>query len=459
MRDGVRCQSLIEILPRGGGKSTGAELTCVAVGARKVRHYALYVCATQDQADDHVSNIAALLETPQLSAAYPQMAERLVGKFGNSKGWRRNRLRTAAGFTVDALGLDTAARGVKLENQRPDLLIVDDIDSENDTSETTAKRISTLTRKLLPAGLAHTAVLAVQNLVHPDSVFAQLADGRADMLRDRILSGPHPALKDAIYDEARGELLSGTPTWAGQDLAACRQFVTTWGLDAFRAECQHEPVALTGRFLPSMGLWDACQIALAPLGPHTPVVMALDAGESSDTFAVGLVGAHPTVPGGVAVYLSRAYVPDGTALDFDRIEADVLDLIRRYAVVELTYDPFLLGQFMRRLQATRRPLPPLEPFGQGAARLEADMGLLHLIEQRRIGHTGDTQLREHIDNANRKMDADGRRLRIVKRRHSLKIDLAVMLSMGAARWTGRLRSTGTAQAGGKRPQLEGYKAR
>ena len=87
------------------------------------------------------------------------------------------------------------------------------------------------------------------------------------------------------------------------------------------------------------------------------------------------------------------------------------------------------------------------------------MGLLHLIEQRRFGHTGDAVLREHIDNANRKMDADGRRLRIVKRRHSLKIDLAVMLSMGAARWTGRLRSTGTAQAGGKRPQLEGYKAR
>lgn len=435
--DGARVPPFVAIWPRGGAKSTTAELGCVALGHRRARHYTLYVCATQEQADDHVANIAGLLETPVLERHDREMAQRAVGKFGNSKGWRRNRLRTAAGFTVDALGLDTAARGVKLEEHRPDLIVIDDIDSESDSPQTTAKRIATLTRKLLPAGLPHTAVLAVQNIVHPDSVFAQLADGRADMLRDRILSGPHPALTDAVYDEARGALLDGVPTWAGQSLEACQQFVTTWGLDAFRAECQHEPVAMTGRFLPTMGLWDACQTALPPLGAHEPCILALDAGESNDAFATVLISAHPDIPGGVACRYARAYLPDGGPLDFDAIERDVRALLRAHAVTELVYDPMLMGQMIRRLEASGMPLPVLFPFPQGHARLEGDKGLLDLIEQRRFGHDGDAELRAHIDNANRKVDADGRRLRIVKRRQSQKIDLAVALSMGSARWLAR----------------------
>jgi hypothetical protein len=100
----------------------------VALGAREKRRYALYVSMTQEQADDHVANVAALLESPAIAAHYPALGQRLVGKFGNPKGWRRNRVRAASGFTVDAIGLDTAARGIKLEDARPDLIILDDID-------------------------------------------------------------------------------------------------------------------------------------------------------------------------------------------------------------------------------------------------------------------------------------------------------------------------------------------
>lgn len=448
MQPEVRPSPFVGIWDRGGGKSTTAELIVVALGARQIRRYCLYTCMTQEQADDHVANIAALLESTAFSTAYPQMSARMLGKFGSSKGWRRNRLRTASGFTVDALGLDTAARGIKIEDQRPDLIIIDDIDSEDDSTETTAKKLSRLTRKVLPVGIAHTAHMAIQNLVHPDSIFAQLADGRADMLKDRILSGPHPALLNAVYDEARSRIVSGIPTWAGRDLDACQQFVTTWGLDAFKAECQHEPIALTGRYLPSMGLWDACAVVLPPLSPHEPCVLAMDAGESNDTFATGLLSAHPAVPSGVAVRYARAYVPDGTALDFDEIEIDVRELGQHFAIQELAYDPFLLGQFIRRLArpatlyrkaALTVPLvfpafpAPCVPFPQGQARLEADKGLYDLVAERRWGHNGDPELRSHLDNANVKKSADGRQWRIVKRRYSQKIDLAVMCSMGAAR--------------------------
>lgn len=189
---GQRPESFLGVWGRGEAKSTSAEMGCVALGCRSKRRYVLYVCGTQDQADDHVGNIAAMLESPQVGRWYPEMADRLVGKFGNSKGWRRNRIRTASGFTVDALGLDTAARGVKLEDQRPDLIVVDDIDAHDDSPRLVAKKIDALTKKLLPAGAPDLAVLGIQNLVHRDGVFARLVDGRAKFLARRQVSAQCP---------------------------------------------------------------------------------------------------------------------------------------------------------------------------------------------------------------------------------------------------------------------------
>ena len=107
---------------RGGGKSMSAEAGVVALGARRCRRYVLYISETQEQADDHVGSIGTMLESQQIADSYPALSDRMMSKFGSSRGWRRNRLRTADGFTVDALGLDTAARGIKLDMDRPDLM-------------------------------------------------------------------------------------------------------------------------------------------------------------------------------------------------------------------------------------------------------------------------------------------------------------------------------------------------
>lgn len=262
IRSGRRPPPFVGIWPRGGAKSTSAELGVVAIGARGQRRYGLYICETQEQADDHVANIAALLETPALARAYPQLAARMVGKYGNSKGWRRNRLRTNAGFTIDAIGLDSAARGVKLEDARPDFMVIDDIDGELDSADVTAKKSKTLTRKLIPAGASDLAVLAIQNLVHPDSIFAQLVDGRADFLSDRHLSGPVPALRDLTYEQVDGRyrLVTGSPTWPGQDLDRCQEQVADMGLSAFLAECQHDVEP------PSGGMFDHLDFQHIELG-------------------------------------------------------------------------------------------------------------------------------------------------------------------------------------------------
>lgn len=241
----------VAIWPRGGAKSTSGELGVTAVGARGRRRYVLYVSETQDQADDHVGNIASMLESTRLAELYPAMGERLIGKFGNYKGWRRNRIRTATGFTVDAIGLDTAARGVKLEENRPDLIVLDDLDGALDSPGVIDRKVTGLTRTLLPARAEHAAVLAVQNLVSRNGIFGKLAgvaEEPADFLALRTLSGPIPAIEGLVLDkreDGSALITAGTPTWEGQDIAICQAEMDTDGATAFLIECQHE-VTLRG---------------------------------------------------------------------------------------------------------------------------------------------------------------------------------------------------------------------
>ena len=239
---GKRSSPFVAIWPRDGGKSTNAELACVALGARKTRRYILYVSGTQDQADEHVQNVAAALESEALGKASPALCSRSVNRFGHAKGWRRNRLYTASGFVVDALGLNTASRGIKIDADRPDFIILDDIDDEHDSLLVVNKKIRSITRKILPTGANHLSVLAVQNLIHPDSVFAQLEDGRASFLADRIVSGPHPAIRELKFEQADDvtRITEGTPTWEGLSVKRCEEIILDIGVDAFLVEHQHE---------------------------------------------------------------------------------------------------------------------------------------------------------------------------------------------------------------------------
>jgi len=233
----------IGIWPRGSGKSTDAEAGGVEIGAQKKRNYCWYVRETQDQADKSVFNINQLLESGTIEQYYPLMSQRALSKYGKPKGWRRNRLVTAGGYTVDAMGLDTALRGIKVEENRPDLIILDDVDSRHDTIVTTTKKEQIITDSILPAGASNVAVLAIQNLMLPDGVFSRLVDGRADFLRNRVVSGPHPAVKNLAYTQKDGKFVvtGGEPTWPeGQGLNIVQDQINLWGISAFLREAQHE---------------------------------------------------------------------------------------------------------------------------------------------------------------------------------------------------------------------------
>jgi len=251
IRPGHKPPAFFAIWGRGGSKSTNAEAAAVRLGAKEVSKFCLYTRSTQDKANESVMNIAAMLESKKVAQYYPQLAERKLGKYGNSRGWKVNTLRCANGFNVAALGYDAAVRGIKFEEYRPDVIIIDDIDDKSDTLETTQKKIETLTRDILPSGASHAAVIGIQNLVNYGGVFTQIANNKADFLRNRIVSGPYPAIDNLEweYDPQTEKyfIVSGQATWPGQSLEICEAQMNEWGISAFLSEAQHLVTKKEGR--------------------------------------------------------------------------------------------------------------------------------------------------------------------------------------------------------------------
>lgn len=241
----------VAIWPRGRGKSTHAEMIAADLGARGQRNYCLYVCETQEQADKHVSTIQHMLEADTVAQYFPEVGTPRVGKHG-SRAWRRSMMTSANGYTVEAIGLDKAIRGQKIDWTRPDLIVFDDIDAKHDTENAVLKKIGTITTSILPAGADNCAVLFCQNLIHVDSVAHSLSKrpdetGGADYLANRIVSGPHQAVEGLAYEfqpQDDGSLLwvitAGTSLWDGFDLDICQAEINRAGPGAFEIESQHE---------------------------------------------------------------------------------------------------------------------------------------------------------------------------------------------------------------------------
>jgi len=309
---GVKPRARVAPWPRGGGKSSTGELGCVRVGAKLSRRFVLYVSSTQPQADGKVQNVGALFERLGVGRA--------VNKYGSSKGWRRDQLRTENGFNVAAIGLDAAVRGIKLDEFRPDLILFDDVDLREDTAATTDKKVRAITTAILPAGSSDCAILFLQNLIHKNSILSQMVDGRAPFLHSRDVSEVVPAawnLQVAQRDNGVGGLeyyvTGGVPTWDGQDLSVIQVQINEWGLPAFLRESQQEVEDEEG------GLWSRDMLSLCRWGAAVPplhrIIVGVDPNASTGGDEAGIVVAGVgRVPGAPPQKLDP-HLPHGFVLE------------------------------------------------------------------------------------------------------------------------------------------------
>lgn len=183
-------------------------------------------------------------------------------------------------------------------------------------------------------------------------------------------------------------------------------------------------------FLPTMTWWDDCRDpGLPPLDSKTPLVLACDAGETDDIFGVIAVSRHPNDRDAVAVRHVMAWKPPKNgAIDFNQVQAEIDRFCREHTILQICYDRYQLRQMMQTLGQRYW----CQEFSQQTDRLVADKFLLDCIRDRRLYHDGHSELRAHIQNADRRVETQ-ERLRIVKRKHEMKIDLAVALSMATYR--------------------------
>lgn len=192
----------------------------------------------------------------------------------------------------------------------------------------------------------------------------------------------------------------------------------------------NEWVSSESEFVP-IQWWDACKKPPIPMGQE-PMVMALDAAVTGDCFGLVITSRDPAKPEDqVIVRYAKAWTPPkGGSIDFREVETVVRETCAKYNIVEICYDPYQLHDFATRLLA--EGVGNFHEFNQGGDRLEADTMLYQLICHKRIAHSGEMELREHIQNANAKLQKDeDSHMRICKKAESRKIDLAVSLSMSA----------------------------
>ena len=220
--------------------------------------------------------------------------------------------------------------------------------------------------------------------------------------------------------------------------------------DEFSRIHRNQWISSTSKFVPAEW-WEMCGDGDLPkFHPKEPVVAALDAGVSDDCFALVAVTNRKM---STFVRHSKIWVPPkGGKIDFlgtveePGPEREIVKLCWLNNVVEVRYDPTHLHDMATRLKKG----VPIDKHGniveagnryhrifkvnmiaflQGQPRLRADKQLYDKIRERRVMHSNDEDLNEHINNANSTKDKE--KLRIVKRSQSLKIDAAVTLSMAA----------------------------
>lgn len=118
-------------------------------------------------------------------------------------------------------------------------------------------------------------------------------------------------------------------------------------------------------------------------------------------------------------------------VDIGQVEADILEVAKRFTVLELAADPF---RWARSLEAMEREGIPLVHFPQSPSRMVAAcQSVFEAVSQGQIHWGGDARLTaaltRHLDNARVKVDRFGPRIVKEHRGSARKIDLAVAMVM------------------------------
>lgn len=160
--------------PRGHAKSTVMSLQNVLHAALYgYKRYILLISDTEDQAAAFLDAVKSELEDN----------ERILADFGEQRGrvWKSSVILLQNGVRIDALGSGQKLRGRRHGARRPDLILLDDV--ENDQDVLSAGSREKLRRwffgAVSKAGDSYTHIVCVGTVLHYDSLLIHLLDNPA----------------------------------------------------------------------------------------------------------------------------------------------------------------------------------------------------------------------------------------------------------------------------------------
>lgn len=256
----TRGQKVLVLAPRGNAKSTICSMTApLKFVCEATERYILIISDTADQAKKYLKSIAdELLHNETLREKYP-----LACQPAKDGSWNADRIETANGVCIEALGKGAGVRGRKFRQYRPTLVILDDPQNDDDiiSATTRSRDIDWFDKALSSVGDTDTNFFVIGTNLHRESIVNVLAS-RADYKTMRYASiETWPTNLDlwkeweTLYITNRGDEASNyytehkamldagaTVLWPEKEsLIQLMQLRATIGPIAFATEKQNEP--------------------------------------------------------------------------------------------------------------------------------------------------------------------------------------------------------------------------
>lgn len=151
--------------PRGHAKSTNLTFKdAVHAVLYRYKHYILILSDSSEQAEGFLNDISTELEDNEL----------IIKDFGNIKDfpWNSSALKTSTDIKIEAIGSGKKVRGRRHRNFRPDLIILDDIENDENvnTPEQRQKLKNWYYKAVSKAGDTYTDIVYIGTVLHYDSL-------------------------------------------------------------------------------------------------------------------------------------------------------------------------------------------------------------------------------------------------------------------------------------------------
>lgn len=302
---GEESKPFVACWPRSAGKSTAGMGAVVFSAATKRTRYVYVVSEHMPNARDRLRSLQLMFKEASFRQSFPDVALPALNSAGQPIAWNSKILFNKAGQIFQASSLKSSNRGaqqgsvetvdpdmpdevkrlIELQVVRPDLLILDDIDSKLDGERATQRKEEVISADIMAMGSSAYPLrtLILQNRIIENGVVGRIYQREDGCIApDAIFSGPWPALAEMktrpvmrqrestgtldlqehqisdyilrlngaadtedlpesiIVEYPSHDIVEGYPSWPkGMGLDKCQSLVDRMGLGEFKAEMLH----------------------------------------------------------------------------------------------------------------------------------------------------------------------------------------------------------------------------